>query len=192
MGNTSSNRILHEDLLATYIDLSYLRKSEILYIVQRLDDIDPGKLNKNLQHRFPVEQIETILPHVQCSPFSDSIYRVFSSKKDNHLSLEDVLDLCSAFSDNAPDDVRAAWAFYIFDLDGDNQISLNDLMGAVERLTGNDQDGHQGFDTQQTEHVARMVLQEMIFNQMGSISQEEFIRFVLRIPEFFSSFRFRI
>lgn len=40
--------------------------------------------------------------------------RVFSSKQDGQMSFEDVLDLCSALSENCPEDVRAAWAFQIF------------------------------------------------------------------------------
>jgi len=52
--------------------------------------------------------------YFQCNPFRDAIYRVFSSKQDGHLSFEDTLDLCSAFSSNCPQDVRAAWAFEIF------------------------------------------------------------------------------
>lgn len=61
-------------------------------------------------HRIIIYRLNSF----QCSPFRDSIYRVFSSKKDERLSLEDVLDLCSAFSEYCPDNVRATWAFYVF------------------------------------------------------------------------------
>ncbi|CAK9832973.1 Calcium and integrin-binding protein 1 [Anthophora retusa] len=193
MGNFSSrDRILDEELLNTYAELTYLGKSEIKHIVKLLDDVDPGKLRKNLQHRFTTEQVGIILPQIQCSPFCDSIYRVFSSKKDGHLSLEDILDLCSIFSRDCVKEVRATWAFYIFDFDGDNQISLADLMEAVRRLTWNDQDEYESIDTTEAEHIARMVLQEMVFNQHGSISLEEFIRFSSRVSEFSSAFHFKI
>ncbi|KOC62439.1 Calcium and integrin-binding protein 1, partial [Habropoda laboriosa] len=161
-------------------------------IVKLLDDLDPGKLRENLHHRFTVEQVEIILPQIRCSPFHDAIYRVFSSQKDDHLSLEDILDLCSIFSLNCPKEVRASWAFYVFDFDGDNQISLADLMEAVRRLTWNDQDEHKSIDMTEAEHVARMVLQEMVFNQQASISPEEFVRFCSRVSVFSSAFKFRI
>ncbi|CAK9799006.1 Calcium and integrin-binding protein 1 [Anthophora plagiata] len=193
MGNFSSTDcILDEELLNTYAELTYLGKSEIKHIVKLLDDVDPGKLRENLQHRFTTEQVGIILPQIQCSPFRDSIYRVFSSKKDGHLSLEDILDLCSTFSRDCVKEARANWAFYIFDFDDDNQISLADLMEAVRRLAWNDQDVYESIDTTEAEHIARMVLQEMVFNQHGSISLEEFIRFSSRVSEFSSTFRFKI
>ncbi|XP_033359005.1 calcium and integrin-binding family member 3-like isoform X1 [Bombus vosnesenskii] len=191
MGNyLSTNYILPEETLVTYVELTYLKKNEIQYIVKILDNVNPGKLCENIQHRFTIDEVETILPQIRCSPFRDSIYRVFSSQKDNHLSLEDILDLCSAFSKHCPSKVRAAWAFYIFDFDGDNQISVDDLIETVHRLTRCDQDEHETIDSATAEHVARMILQEMVFTQQGSISFEEFIRFASRIAEFSSTFSF--
>ncbi|XP_076298277.1 calcium and integrin-binding protein 1 [Lasioglossum baleicum] len=193
MGNSLSHKkILDENTLSTYTELTYLTKGEILRIVNLLDIVDPQKLRENVQHRFTAEQIDTILPQIQCSPFRDSIYRVFSSQKDNHLSLEDVLDLYSAFCDDCPDDVRAAWAFAIFDLDDDNIISVEDLIKAIKKLAGNDIDDVQGIATEEAEFIARMVLQEMVFNRTATISREEFVHFVVRIPEFFSAFHLRI
>lgn len=43
------------------------------------------------------------------------------------------------------------------DFDGDNQISLNDLIEAVRRLTWSNQNEHGGIDMADAEHVARMV-----------------------------------
>ncbi|XP_076619056.1 calcium and integrin-binding protein 1 [Colletes latitarsis] len=194
MGNllTTKNDILDEELVHTYAELTYLSKNKIRQIARLLDNIDSGKLRENRQHRFSVEQIETVFPQIKCSPFRDSIYRVFSSEHDNHLSLEDILDLCSAFSEDSSDYNRAAWAFYIFDFNGDNRISLDDLMEAVQRLTGNSQYEYVGIDMTEVEHVARMVLQEMVFSQLGTITFEEFTRFVTRMPDFSSTFRFRI
>ncbi|KOX70248.1 hypothetical protein WN51_05526 [Melipona quadrifasciata] len=79
-----------------------------------LDNVNPGKLRENIQHHFTTDEINSLLPQIQCSPFRDSIFRLFSSQKDNHLNLKDILDLCSAFSKHFPHNVRAAWVFYIF------------------------------------------------------------------------------
>ncbi|XP_043797128.1 calcium and integrin-binding protein 1-like [Apis laboriosa] len=187
----STDHILDEETIATYVELTYLKKNEIQHVINLLDNVNPGKLRQNPHHRFTIEEIETILPQLQCSPFRDSIYRVFSSKKDKRLSLEDVLDLCSAFSEYCPDNVRATWAFYVFDLNGDGEISSNDLIETVQRLMW-PQNEYGGIDTAEAEHVARIILQEMVFNRQGSISCEEFIRFSSRISEFWSSFRFKI
>ncbi|CAL7933683.1 unnamed protein product [Xylocopa violacea] len=190
MGNFwSTKSILNEELLATYVELTYLRRSEIQRIVNLLDSVNPGKLQNNLQHRFTTEEVDIILPGINCSPFRESIYRVFSSEKDDHLSLEDILDLCSAFSQNCPESVRITWAFHIFDFDGDNQISLEDVMEVVCRLIPNIKEEYEDIDI---EHIAQMIFQEVSYNQLGNISAEEFIRFSSRISDFSSSFQFRI
>lgn len=81
-------------------------------------------------HRIIIYRLNSF----QCSPFRDSIYRVFSSKKDERLSLEDVLDLCSAFSEYCPDNVRATWAFYVFgNVIHFNFFFFDELIEEVER-----------------------------------------------------------
>ncbi|XP_076766293.1 calcium and integrin-binding family member 3 [Xylocopa sonorina] len=190
MGNfCSSENIIDEELLATYVELTYLRRSEIQRIINLLDDVNPGKLHNNLQYRFTTEEVDVILPGICCSPFRQTIYRVFSSKRDDHLSLEDILDLCSAFSENCPESVRVAWAFHIFDFDGDNQISLHDVMEVTRRLLVNIQEEFENIDI---EHIAQMMFQEVSYNQLGNISAEEFMRFSSRIPDLLSSFQFKI
>lgn len=72
--------------------------------------------------------------YFQCNPFRDTIYRVFSSRRDGCLSFEDTMDLCSAFSANCPQGVRAAWAFEIFGkLADDNRIYIQPFVSARPR-----------------------------------------------------------
>ncbi|KAG5314108.1 CIB1 protein, partial [Acromyrmex insinuator] len=129
MGNTGSKEnVISEEALNEYVELTYLNKNEIRQIYKRLDDLEPGILKQNLHYRFSVEQINKILPQIHCNPFCDVIYRVFS--------------------------VRAAWAFEIFDFDGDNQVSLDDLIEMVRRLAGTDERGQNRIDRQQAEDEA--------------------------------------
>ncbi|XP_078041887.1 calcium and integrin-binding protein 1 [Augochlora pura] len=193
MGNSWSHKgIINEELLSTYTQLTFLKRKQIIRIIYLLDNVDPGKLRENLQHRFTTEQIDIILPQIQCSPFRDSIYRVFSSQGDNHLSLEDVLDLYSTFSGECPDEVRATWAYYIFDLDGDKTISANDLIEVIKKLSGKETEDSRIIEHEHAEHIAKLVLKEMVFNRTATISHEEFTHYVARIPELFSGFHFRI
>ncbi|XP_072749781.1 calcium and integrin-binding protein 1 isoform X2 [Anoplolepis gracilipes] len=158
MGNSSSNEnTISEDVLGEYVELTYLSKNEVCQIYKLLDNFEPGILKRNLHYRFPLEQIDKILPQIRYNPFRNAIYRVFSSKQDEHLSFEDILDLCSAFSANCPPGVRATWAFAIFDFDSNNQVSLNDLIEVVQRLAGSDEHGQVRIDRQRAENVARMV-----------------------------------
>lgn len=194
MGNSRSKGVLTEEMLEEYVELSYLNQYEIRHIFNQLDDLAPGTLRTNLQHRFTKKQIDKILPQIRHSPFRDSIYRVFSSEQDDCLSFEDVLDLCSAFSENCPPDVRTSWAFMIFDFDGDDQLMLDDLIEAVQRLTSLNENGQikNRIDRKRAEQVARMVLSEMDFTENGSISPQEFERLVARMPDFAHTFRFRV
>lgn len=193
MGNSFSAGSFSQDILDDYVELTYLSKSEILRIFKLLDDVDPGRLRENLQHRFSREQVEKILPQIRYCPFRHSVYRVFSSEHDEKLSFEDVLDLCSAFSEECPIEVRAVWAFSIFDFDGDDQLSLADLIEAVRCLTSSDRlDGQTGISAERAEQVARMILKEMDLTQMGSISCKEFVYFVSRMPDFVHTFHFKV
>ncbi|KAK2576470.1 hypothetical protein KPH14_005801 [Odynerus spinipes] len=194
MGNFRSKHVLTEEMIEEYVELSYLNQHEIRHIFDQLNDLTPGILRTNLHHRFTKQEIDKILPQIRRSPFRDSIYRVFSSKRDDCLSFEDVLDLCSAFSANSPPDVRAAWAFMIFDFDDDDQLALDDLIEAVQRLTSRNENGQikNGIDRERAEQVARMILSEMDFTENGSISPQEFERLVARMPDFAHTFRFSI
>ncbi|EZA57860.1 Calcium and integrin-binding protein [Ooceraea biroi] len=158
MGNSGSNEdTLSEEAIDEYLKLTYLSRGEIRQIYKLLDDLEPGILKQNLHYRFSTEQIDKILPQIRCNPFRDAIYKVFSAERDGRLSFEDILDLCSAFSANCPQGVRAAWAFEIFDFDGDNQVSLDDLIETVQRLTGMDERGQVRIDRQRAKDVAQMV-----------------------------------
>lgn len=46
---------------------------------------------------------------------------------------------------------------FFSDFDGDNQISLNDLIETVQRLTGTNERGQARIDPQHAQDVARMV-----------------------------------
>ncbi|XP_043278731.1 calcium and integrin-binding protein 1-like [Venturia canescens] len=190
MGNSGSNvSTMTPEMLEEYSQLTYLNKAEIVYIFRSFETLGPKELQENLHCRFPIERILQIIPQLRNNPFRESIFRVFSSKSDDCMSFEDVLDLYSAFSENCPVDVRAAWAFRIFDLDSDNQVSLDDLIEAVERITGIDEKGRIRIDRPSAERVAQTVLQEMDMDHTGSIGAQEFVHTVSRIPEFSSTFR---
>ncbi|KAH0956445.1 hypothetical protein HN011_000481 [Eciton burchellii] len=193
MGNSGSNEdTISEEAVDEYAELTYLSRREIRQIYKLVDELEPSTLRQNHLHRFPTEQIDKILPQIRCNPFRDAIYKVFSSERDGRLSFEDILDLCSAFSANCPQEVRMAWAFEIFDFDGDDQLSLNDLLETVQRLTGTDERGQFRIDSQRGKDVARMILQEMNLSGTGSVSPQEFVHMLSRMPDFAHTFQFRV
>jgi len=134
MGGSKS--ILSQEKLEEYVELTYLTKSEIVYILQKFIKIQNEKCIQNdLEYRHEISDIIKEFPQYEFNPFRDRIFYVFSSKKDGLFSFEDFLDLSSVMSLNCPLKVKAEWAFKVFDFDDDNQITKYDLMDMLDRLT---------------------------------------------------------
>lgn len=71
-------------------------------------------MDNNRHHRYHWARVVDVFQELRHNPFQDRISQVFSSMKDSRMSFEDMLDLCSAFSENCPVEVRAKWAFLLF------------------------------------------------------------------------------
>ncbi|KAF7280935.1 calcium and integrin-binding protein 1-like [Rhynchophorus ferrugineus] len=189
MGNSKSFAGLTEDLLEEYIIFTYLSKSEILHLYKTFGQIEARGQLSDLNFRFPYDAIESLFPQLKYNPFRDRIFTVFSSQKDGRMSFEDVLDLCSAMSEKCPDNVKAAWAFHIFDFDEDGFVGEEDLKMVVSRLT-------EGPDMCLTEveqkHIVDTLFEQMDLEASGKITAQEFIHAVGKMSEFPQSFSFRL
>ncbi|KPJ03997.1 Calcium and integrin-binding protein 1 [Papilio xuthus] len=156
MGIGQSYPGLTEDVLEDYTTLTYLNKGEILYLMKKFYSIDPDKIRDNYHHRFEKDVIIKKFDVLQNNPFQDRIFHVFSSKNDDCFSFEDLLDLCSAMSAECPTEVKAAWAFRIFDLDDDGQISTGDISEILDRLTGCSKDHFYRLDNESKTKIAQV------------------------------------
>ena len=74
-------------------------------------------------------------PELKYNPFCDRMFRVFSSVRDGKLSFEDFLNLCSILSPQCPLEVKATWAFKMFDYDEDDIITKTDIFDIIDHLT---------------------------------------------------------
>ncbi|XP_013137387.1 PREDICTED: calcium and integrin-binding protein 1-like [Papilio polytes] len=192
MGIGQSYPGLTEDVLEDYTTLTYLNKGEILYLMKKFYSIDPDKIRENYHHRFEKDVIIKKFDVLQNNPFQDRIFHVFSSNNDDCFSFEDMLDLCSAMSSECPTEVKAAWAFRIFDLDEDGQISMRDISEIIDRLTGCSKDRFYQLDDESKTKIAHVILDEIKLYNTGGIGLNEFKIIMTRIPEFHSSFYFRV
>ncbi|CAH0695780.1 unnamed protein product [Spodoptera exigua] len=193
MGSSQSFPGLTEDVLEDYTSLTYLTKGEILYLMKKFYSIDPEKVKKDFHHRFNREEILTKFHVLENNPFLDRIFSVFSSKGDGCLSFEDLVDLCSAMSYECPAEVKAVWAFRIFDLDDDGQITAKDIGQIVDRLTLGVTDNRDHYiDEASKDKIAKVILDEVNFDKSGGIGQLEFKLVMARIPEFATSFYFKL
>nr|CAI5856751.1 unnamed protein product [Callosobruchus analis] len=189
MGSTGSSlSVLTQDILEEYTILTYLNKSEILHLYKLFSRLDRTGQLQNLEFRFPPECIENMFPQIQFNPFKDRILKVFSSEKDEKLSFEDMLDLCSVMSDKCPDKVKAAWAFRILDFDEDECIGEQDLTQVINRLTGDEGQ----IQVEEQKHIIDILLNEIDISSTGKIGQLEFMHAVGKISDFPNSFCFRL
>ncbi|KAJ3648676.1 hypothetical protein Zmor_020461 [Zophobas morio] len=190
MGSTSSAfSHLTEDILDEYSMLTYLSKTEILNLYKTFTNLGNENL-QNFNYRYSIPQIEEAFPQLKFNPFKDRIYKVFSSQKDDRLSFEDILDLCSVMSQKCPDKVKAAWAFRVFDFDEDSAVGEEDLMKVIDRLTDYHKSGNRIEENHQ-KHIIQVLLKEMDLEANGTIGQSEFEHAVGKMSDFPQSFRFR-
>ena len=64
---------------------------------------------------MPIYAIVENFPALKANPFADQICRVFSTSADKeHMNFEDFIDMASVFSERAPPQFKADWAFRVF------------------------------------------------------------------------------
>ncbi|KAK6624528.1 hypothetical protein RUM43_004119 [Polyplax serrata] len=175
-----------------YTQLTYLKRSEIFHIYSRFKR-HGQEVATNIHHRFEKSKILEIFPELNYNPFIDRTLYIFSSMKDDRMSFEDILDLASAFSEDCPVDVKAKWAFLIFDFDQDNLLNSNDIVEMVTRLTksGDDTSGEEQLTEEEKRKVADLILNDVVLCNADGITCVEFINIVRRIPEFLYAFRIK-
>uniref|UniRef100_A0A1E1XRN3 Putative ca2+-binding kinase n=1 Tax=Amblyomma sculptum TaxID=1581419 RepID=A0A1E1XRN3_AMBSC len=175
--------------LRDYRELTYLTKKEILHAFKRFRAIAAEEVYADKQARIPVSLIEQ-LPEFKCNPFRDRLLRVFSSLKDDRMSFEDFLDLLSVLSEEAPVDVKAEYAFQIYDMDDDGVLGEDDLEEVIRRLTSWDSGCR--LETPDVQRLIEQVLAEADLDRSGHMSLMEFQHCMLKNPDFASSFSLRL
>ncbi|XP_014784142.1 calcium and integrin-binding protein 1 [Octopus bimaculoides] len=189
MGLTSS--VLKQKDLDDYQQLTYFTEQEILEGFRIFKSLGKEEVkNYALKAKIPFARIQE-LPQLRMNPFRDRICSVFSSSDDEHMNFEDFLHMMSVFSDNAPKDLKAHYAFNIYDLDNDERISERDLFEVLDRLTvGKNMD--EGNEYLLSIEEKRKVVQEIMkvgdLDRDNVLSFSEFCHIIDKAPDFLSSF----
>ncbi|XP_053677471.1 calcium and integrin-binding family member 2-like [Anopheles nili] len=184
MGGNKS--IITNEQLAEYAELTYLNKSEIIYILQKLLALDGGR-NFSLTKRFPERDVVDLFPQLKHNPFRDRLLHVFSSESDEQFSFEDLLDMFSVLSDKCPLTVKATWAFQIYDFDNDNLITKEDILQLCDRITK-----HDHLEQEEKSSIADLLLKEIDLQNNGNIGEFEFVHAMCKMPEFHQTFSCRV
>ncbi|XP_052871806.1 calcium and integrin-binding family member 2-like [Anopheles cruzii] len=172
--------------LEEYAELTYLTKSEIIYVLQKLVALDQTD-SFSLSTRFPERDIVELFPQLKHNPFRDRLLHVFSSENDGQFSFEDLLDMFSVLSPACPLRVKATWAFQLYDFDNDNLITKEDILVLCDRLTKQEQ-----LEQVEKASIADVLFKEMDLQNNGNLGEFEFVHAICKMPEFQHTFSCRL
>uniref|UniRef100_A0A1X7V468 EF-hand domain-containing protein n=1 Tax=Amphimedon queenslandica TaxID=400682 RepID=A0A1X7V468_AMPQE len=134
MGNRKS--LFDQDRLNAYQECTYFTEKQIKKLYKRFSSLNSKKINPrkaNVDARLSFSEMQQ-LPELKENPFKDRICAVFSTNG-RGISFEDFLDMCSVFSAHAPWELKASYAFRIFDFDSDAFLSSSDIEQILSCIT---------------------------------------------------------
>ncbi|KAB0366373.1 hypothetical protein FD754_010529 [Muntiacus muntjak] len=127
--------------------------------------------------KVPYELIGS-MPELKDNPFRQRIAQVFSEDGDGHMTLDNFLDMFSVMSEMAPRDLKAYYAFKIYDFNNDDYICAWDLEQTVTKLTRGE------LSAEEVSLICEKVLDEADGDHDGRLSLEDFQNMILRAPDF--------
>jgi len=135
MGNTQS--VFDDAQFELYTECTYFTKKDILRLYKCFCKLDPIRINPRVADvttRLTFSQVQC-LPELRENPFKERICQVFSTDGCG-IHFEDFLDMLSVFSSHAPWQLKAAYAFRIYDYNDDAAICEEDIQNVARNLTG--------------------------------------------------------
>ncbi len=135
MGQRQS--VFEEQQLEQYQDCTYFTRNEILKLYRRFSALNPDKVSPrraNVSTRLSISEVMRTT-ELRENPFSYRICEVFSTDG-RGMHFEDFLDMSSVFSERAPWDLKATYAFRIYDFNNDAAICRDDIKEILSCLTG--------------------------------------------------------
>lgn len=180
-----------EEQLEAYQDCTFFTRKEILRIFARFRQLSPGRVPSDMKHG-KAKKIKILCPEVEVmtelreNPFCERICRVFSEDGSGDMSFDDFLDMFSVFSEAAPRDIKCAYAFKIYDFDGDNYLNRLDLELTLRCLTRNE------LTKDEISFIVEKVIEEADLDDDNMLSYIEFEHVISRSPDFLNTFHIRI
>jgi len=188
MGNKQA--AFTEDQLEDYQDCTYFNRNDILRIHQRYRDLNTDLIPEDfteldVQPKLKYKLLQQ-LPELKENPFRRRICEVFSPDGDGSLTFDDFLNMMSVLSESAPRELKARYAFKIFDFDQDDYLGKEDLKQTLRAITANE------LTDEEMEFVSDKLLEEADLDENGYLSYAEFENVIARSPEFMNNFHIHI
>ncbi|XP_053128690.1 calcium and integrin-binding family member 2 isoform X3 [Hemicordylus capensis] len=196
MGNKQT--IFTDEQLDAYQDCTFFTRKEILRLHGRYHELAPNMVpmdyTRNPDVKLPIQlivnmpELKDLMNSVflQENPFRERIVHSFSEDDEGSLSFNDFVDMFSALSETAPRELKAIYAFKVYDFNVDNFICKSDLEQTLNRLTKEE------LTEEEVSLVCEKVIEEADMDADGKLNYTDFENMISKAPDFLSTFHIRI
>ncbi|XP_029910392.1 calcium and integrin-binding family member 2 isoform X2 [Myripristis murdjan] len=119
-------------------DCTFFTRKEILRLHSRYHELAPHLVPMDYTNdpdcKVPLALIVN-MPELKENPFRNRIVESFSEDGLGNLSFNDFVDMFSVLSETAPRELKAIYAFKIYDFNVDNYLCKEDLEKTLNKLT---------------------------------------------------------
>ncbi|XP_023993782.1 calcium and integrin-binding family member 2 [Salvelinus sp. IW2-2015] len=126
------------------------------------------------------------MPELNENPFRNRIVESFSEDGAGNLSFNDFVDMFSVLSETAPRELKAIYAFKIYDFNVDNFLCKEDLEKTLNKLT------REELSPEEVTLVCEKAIVEADLDGDSKLSFADFENMITRAPDFLSTFHIRI
>uniref|UniRef100_A0A8C4STH8 Calcium and integrin binding family member 3 n=1 Tax=Erpetoichthys calabaricus TaxID=27687 RepID=A0A8C4STH8_ERPCA len=154
----------------------------LFFIIERnhqASDDQSSTILQKQRYQDPTSKAQSEMhPPLHDNPFRQRIAEVFSEDGEGNMTLDDFLDMFSVLSEMAPRDLKAYYAFKIYDFNNDDYICKSDLEKTLNKLTRNE------LTPEEVRLVCDKVIDEADLDNDGRLSLEDFRHMIVRAPDF--------
>ncbi|KAI1235037.1 Calcium and integrin-binding family member 2, partial [Lamprotornis superbus] len=165
------------------MDCTFFTRKEILRLHGRYHEMAPNVVpmdyTKDPDVKLPMQLIIN-MPELKENPFKERIVASFSEDGEGSLSFNDFVDMFSVLSEMAPRELKAIYAFKIYDFNTDNFICKADLEKTLNKLT------REELTEEEITLVCEKVIEEADMDGDGKLGFADFENMISKAPDFLS------
>ncbi|XP_054865030.1 calcium and integrin-binding family member 2 isoform X1 [Amphiprion ocellaris] len=179
MGNKQT--IFTDEQLDAYQDCTFFTRKEILRLHGRYHELAPHLVPMDYTNepdcKLPLALIVN-MPELKENPFRNRIVESFSEDGMGNLSFNEFVDMFSVLSEMAPRELKAIYAFKIYDFNVDNYLCKEDLEKTLNKLTKEE------LTPEEVQLVCEKAIEEADLDGDNKLSFADFENMITRAPDF--------